>query len=69
MENESIWSIAANILSDNRAGMTPVWFETILKYNQNLWDEKKLFMQALQNHRKSETEKNTNRIVPRKTEL
>ena len=30
VENESIWSIATNILCNNRAGMTPAWLETIL---------------------------------------
>ena len=29
-KNESIWSMATKILCINRAGMTPVWFETIL---------------------------------------
>ena len=72
VENESIWSMATKILSINRAGMTPVWFETILflKYNSEIWqDDKKLFMKALQNHRKNESEKNQNRIVRRNADL
>ena len=72
VENESIWSIATNILCNNRAGMTPTWFETILflKYNQSIWEkDKKLFMQALQNHNKNEAAKNKNRIVQRNFEL
>ena len=57
VENEGIWSMATKILCNNRAGMTPVWFETILflKYNRDVWaTDKKLFMKALGNHRKNE---------------
>jgi len=63
VENEGILSMATTILCNNRAGMTPVWFETILflKYNRDIWDnDKKLFMKALQNHRKNEAEININ---------
>lgn len=52
--------------------MTPVWFETILflKYNNEIWEnDKKLFMKALQNHRKNDSEKNNNRIVKRNADL
>ena len=72
VENESIWSMATTILCNNRAGMTPVWFETILflKYNNEIWEnDKKLFMKALQNHRKNDSEKNNNRIVKRNADL
>ena len=72
VENESIWSMATIILCNNRAGMTPVWFETILflKYNSEIWEnDNKLFMKALQNHRKNESEKNYNRIVKRNADL
>ena len=48
IENESIWSVATNILSHNRADMMSVWFETVLflKYNQTLWESKAICMQA-----------------------
>ena len=71
IENERIWSIATNILSNNRADMMSVWFATILflKYNQTLWESKVICMQELQSHRKNEAEKNTNRLVQRKADL
>lgn len=39
-EVERLWSIAGNILSNNRKKMSPLFFESLLflKVNRNYWD-------------------------------
>ncbi|KAI0560856.1 Ribonuclease H-like protein [Gracilaria domingensis] len=51
-EVERLWSIAKNVLTDNRKSMTPRMFEAIvfLKQNERFWDSQ-LVSEAIQNAR------------------